>query len=107
MLYKKPNLNIFGKSKKIICHDFIKQRKKYVLCAAYLSWMILFPELLEEWKLCEVSVLENGEWVESSIDQVDSSISQMDGSTGQMDEEVLMEVEYKWGLLKWIDCKEK
>lgn len=70
-----------------------KQRKKYILCAVYLSWMILFPELLEELEICTVSVPKNGEWVESTIDQID--------------DEAFVEIDYKFGLLEWIDCEEE
>ena len=91
MLYTKLYSKLSGKSEKTIYQDLFKKRKKYFLCAVYLSWMILFPELLEELELCTVSVLENGEWVESTIDQID--------------EEALTEIDYKLGLLEWAKVR--
>lgn len=69
-------------------YELSENKKRIFLCAVYLSWLLLFPELLEEWKLCTVSVLENGTWVEATMDQID--------------EDTVMEVEYKLGFAEWI-----
>ena len=89
MLYKK----LFGKYEKGNYQERFEQRKRFWLCAVYLSWMLLFPELLEEWKLCTVSVLEQGEWVECSMEQIA--------------DDALVEVDYKLGLAAWLNAGEK
>ena len=89
MLYKK----LFGKYEKGNYQERFEQRKRFLLCAVYLSWMLLFPELLEEWKLCTVSVLEQGEWVERSMEQIA--------------DDALVEVDYKLGLAEWLNAGEK
>ena len=89
MLYKK----LFGKYEKGNYQERFEQRKRFLLCAVYLSWMLLFPELLEEWKLCTVSVLEQGEWVECSMEQIA--------------DDALVEVDYKLGLAAWLNAGEK
>lgn len=89
MLYKK----LFGKYEKENYQERFEQRKRFLLCAVYLSWMLLFPELLEEWKLCTVSVLEQGEWVECSMEQIA--------------DDALVEVDYKLGLAAWLNAGEK
>ena len=89
MLYKK----LFGKYEKGNYQERLEQRKRFLLCAVYLSWMLLFPELLEEWKLCTVSVLEQGEWVECSMEQIA--------------DDALVEVDYKLGLAAWLNAGEK
>ena len=89
MLYKK----LFGKYEKGNYQERFEQRKRFLLCAVYLSWMLLFPELLEEWKLCTVSVLEQGEWVERSMEQIA--------------DDALVEVDYKLGLAAWLNAGEK
>ena len=89
MLYKK----LFGKYEKGNYQERFEQRKRFLLCAVYLSWMFLFPELLEEWKLCTVSVLEQGEWVECSMEQIA--------------DDALVEVDYKLGLAEWLNAGEK
>ena len=95
MLYKK----LFGKYEKRNYQERFEQkkgfaqRKRFLLCAVYLSWMLLFPELLEEWKLCTVSVLEQGEWVECSMEQIA--------------DDALVEVDYKLGLAAWLNAGEK
>ena len=89
MLYKK----LFGKYEKGNYQERFEQRKRLLLCAVYLSWMLLFPELLEEWKLCTVSVLEQGEWVECSMEQIA--------------DDALVEVDYKLGLAAWLNAGEK
>ena len=86
MLYKK----LFGKYEKRNYQERFEQRKRFLLCAVYLSWMLLFPELLEEWKLCTVSVLEQGEWVECSMEQIA--------------DDALVEVDYKLGLAAWLNA---
>ena len=89
MLYKK----LFGKYEKGNYQERFEQRKRFLLCAVYLSWMLLFPELLEEWKLCTVSVLAQGEWVECSMEQIA--------------DDALVEVDYKLGLAAWLNAGEK
>lgn len=89
MLYKK----LFGKYEKGNYQERFEQRKRFLLCVVYLSWMLLFPELLEEWKLCTVSVLEQGEWVECSMEQIA--------------DDALVEVDYKLGLAAWLNAGEK
>ena len=89
MLYKK----LFGKYEKGNYQERFEQRKRFLLCAVYLSWMLLFPELLEEWKLCTVSVLEQGEWVECSMEQIA--------------DDALVEVDYKLGLAALLNAGEK
>ena len=89
MLYKK----LFGKYEKENYQERFEQRKRFLLCAVYLSWILLFPELLEEWKLCTVSVLEQGEWVECSMEQIA--------------DDALVEVDYKLGLAAWLNAGEK
>ena len=89
MLYKQ----LFGKYEKGNYQERYEQRKRFLLCAVYLSWILLFPELLEEWKLCTVSVLEQGEWVECSMEQIA--------------DDALVEVDYKLGLAAWLNAREK